>query len=65
MRSLAGQADQAALAPEIAAHLATLEGPVLLVDDLTDAGWTLTVASALLRDAGASAVLLLVLASRT
>ena len=40
-------------------------GPVLLVDDLTDTGWTLTVAAALLRDAGAPAVLPLALASRT
>ena len=37
-------------------------GPVLLVDDRTDTGWTLTEAAALLRRAGASAVLPLVLA---
>ena len=29
-----------------------LAGPVLLVDDIVDSGWTLTVAGALLRDAG-------------
>jgi ATP-dependent DNA helicase RecQ len=35
---------------------------VLLVDDLVDTGWTLTVAAKLLREAGAPAVLPLVLA---
>lgn len=33
------------------------EGPVLLVDDLTDTGWTLTMATRVVRQAGASAVL--------
>ena len=33
------------------------DGPVLLVDDVVDSGWTLTVAARLLRRAGASAVL--------
>ena len=37
-------------------------GPVLLVDDRTDSGWTLTEGARLLRQAGASAVLPLVLA---
>jgi ATP-dependent DNA helicase RecQ len=32
-------------------------GPVLLVDDLVDSGWTMTVAARLLRRAGATAVL--------
>jgi ATP-dependent DNA helicase RecQ len=32
-------------------------GPVLLVDDVARSRWTLTVAAALLRSAGASAVL--------
>ena len=36
--------------------------PVLLVDDHCDSGWTLTVATRLLREAGATAVLPLVLA---
>ncbi|GAA3230568.1 RecQ family ATP-dependent DNA helicase [Actinocorallia longicatena] len=39
------------------------QGPVLLVDDLTDTGWTLTVAARLLREAGATAVLPLTLAT--
>jgi ATP-dependent DNA helicase RecQ len=37
-------------------------GPVLLVDDRIDTGWTMTVAARLLREAGAPAVLPLVLA---
>jgi ATP-dependent DNA helicase RecQ len=41
------------------------DGPVLLVDDQIDSGWTMTVAAALLRDAGASGVLPLVLATTT
>ncbi len=38
------------------------DGPVLLVDDRTDSGWTLTEAARVLRRAGAGAVLPLVLA---
>ena len=37
-------------------------GPVLLIDDQIDSGWTMTLAAKLLRDAGAPAVLPLVLA---
>jgi len=37
-------------------------GPVLLVDDRVETGWTMTVAARLLRDAGAPAVLPLALA---
>ncbi|ASU83142.1 recombinase RecQ [Nocardiopsis gilva YIM 90087] len=48
----------------VAAALATLDGPVLLIDDYTDTGWTLTLASRLLREAGADAVLPLTLATR-
>jgi ATP-dependent DNA helicase RecQ len=44
-------------------QLAGLGGPVLLIDDLLDSGWTMTVASMLLRQAGATAVLPLTLAS--
>jgi ATP-dependent DNA helicase RecQ len=42
--------------------LADLGGPVLLVDDRVETGWTVTVATKLLREAGASAVLPLALA---
>ena len=42
--------------------LSGLDGPVLMVDDRIDTGWTMTVAARLLREAGAPAVLPLVLA---
>ena len=38
-------------------------GPVLLVDDVSDSGWTLAVASAILRQAGAGPVFPVVLAA--
>jgi ATP-dependent DNA helicase RecQ len=44
---------------------ASTGGPVLLIDDQIDTGWTMTVAAALLRDAGAPAVLPLALATTT
>src|SRR5439155_9483876 len=43
--------------PNLAARLSTVDGPVLLVDDRVDTGWTITLAAKLLRDAGAPAVL--------
>jgi ATP-dependent DNA helicase RecQ len=46
----------------LAAALAWLAGPVLLIDDRIETGWTITVAAKLLREAGAPAVLPLVLA---
>ncbi|GGV04494.1 ATP-dependent DNA helicase RecQ [Streptomyces litmocidini] len=48
--------------PELAGRLAGAGGPVLLVDDLSDTGWTLAVAARLLRRAGAEGVFPLVLA---
>ncbi|MBF6045384.1 RecQ family ATP-dependent DNA helicase [Streptomyces sp. NRRL B-1677] len=48
--------------PELASALASAGGPVLLVDDFTDTGWTLAVAARLLRRAGAPEVFPLVLA---
>ncbi|MBB4895769.1 ATP-dependent DNA helicase RecQ [Streptomyces olivoverticillatus] len=49
--------------PALAEALAAQEsGPVLLVDDLTDTGWTLAVAARLLRRSGAKEVFPLVLA---
>ena len=42
-----------------------LAGPVLLIDDQIDTGWTMTVAAMRLRDAGAPAVLPLALAVAT
>ena len=46
----------------LAAALAALDGPVLLIDDRIETGWTITLAAKLLREAGAPAVLPLVLA---
>ncbi len=43
--------------PDLAAQLSTVDGPVLLVDDRVDTGWTMTLAAKLLRDAGAPTVL--------
>jgi ATP-dependent DNA helicase RecQ len=48
--------------PDLADGLARRSGPILLVDDLLNTGWTMTVAARLLRQAGADEVLPLVLA---
>ncbi|SDT71646.1 RecQ family ATP-dependent DNA helicase [Actinoplanes derwentensis] len=48
--------------PAMAAELPDLSGPVLLVDDLVDSGWTMTLAGRALRRAGAPGVLPLALA---
>ena len=50
--------------PDLAEALASTNGPVLLVDDLADSRWTITVAGRLLRRAGASGVLPFALALR-
>jgi ATP-dependent DNA helicase RecQ len=47
------------------AALAEVDGPVLLVDDRVDTGWTMTVAAKLLREAGAPTVLPFALAVTT
>jgi ATP-dependent DNA helicase RecQ len=47
---------------ELADALAQTAGPVLLVDDFTETGWSLAVAARLLRRAGAEGVLPLALA---
>ncbi|WP_030618704.1 RecQ family ATP-dependent DNA helicase [Streptomyces sclerotialus] len=51
-----------AVPPQLAEALRAAGGPVLLVDDSTETGWTLAVAARLLRRAGAGGVLPLVLA---
>ncbi|GAU69599.1 putative ATP-dependent DNA helicase [Streptomyces sp. NBRC 110611] len=51
------------LSEELAAALKGSPGPVLLVDDYTDSGWSLAVAARLLRQAGSGQVLPLVLAA--
>ncbi|MGW4104712.1 RecQ family ATP-dependent DNA helicase [Streptomyces okerensis] len=48
--------------PDLAAALERAQGPVLLVDDYTETGWTLAVTARLLRRNGAQGVLPLVLA---
>ncbi|OIJ87977.1 RecQ family ATP-dependent DNA helicase [Streptomyces colonosanans] len=48
--------------PSLASALRESSGPVLLVDDLMETGWTMAVAARLLRRAGAEGVLPLVLA---
>ena len=50
------------LDPRLRERLAECPGSVLLVDDLVDSGWTMTVTACLLRKAGAPAVLPLALA---
>ncbi|RSS40898.1 RecQ family ATP-dependent DNA helicase [Streptomyces sp. WAC08241] len=55
--------DAFAVSGELSGALAAASGPVLLVDDFTDSGWTLAVAARLLRRAGAAQVLPLVLAA--
>ncbi len=54
---LAGVWGRFEVAPELAAALAESTGPVLLVDDVVDSRWTMTVASRELRLNGADAVL--------
>ncbi|MDQ0716676.1 ATP-dependent DNA helicase RecQ [Streptomyces luteogriseus] len=51
-----------AVPPALASALAEAQGPVLLVDDYTETGWTLAVAARMLRRSGAQGVLPLVLA---
>ncbi|EYT53079.1 hypothetical protein H490_0111770 [Leucobacter sp. UCD-THU] len=52
-----------AVGPQLAETLAQAPGPILLVDDLVDSRWTVTVAARALRAAGAPAVLPFALAS--
>ncbi|MCW3157836.1 RecQ family ATP-dependent DNA helicase [Micropruina sonneratiae] len=49
--------DRFGVPESMASRLGELTGPVLLVDDLIDSRWTMTVAARLLRRAGAGAVL--------
>lgn len=51
-----------AVGSDLRSRLDALPGPVLLVDDVADSRWTLTVCAGLLREAGAPAVLPLTLA---
>jgi ATP-dependent DNA helicase RecQ len=61
-RRLAALARSLTVPGPLQAALARTDGPVLLVDDLVDTGWTMTFAAKLLRGSGAQAVLPLALA---
>ena len=61
---LAGVLNAFAVGPSVAASVRDAAGPILLVDDLADSRWTLTVAARALRRAGAGSVLPFVLALR-
>lgn len=54
---LAAVWDRIVVGPDLREQLASVSGPVLLVDDLADSRWTMTVAGRELRRAGATAVL--------
>ena len=50
---------------EVQAVRGNISGPVILVDDVFDSGWTMTLATALLRQAGSGAVFPFALATTT
>src|SRR5699024_6379165 len=58
---LSGVWERLEVGAELSSALSTLDGPVLLVDDVAHSRWTLTVAARALRRAGASEVLPFVL----
>ena len=62
VQRLASVHDAFAVTDGMAEALARLDAPVLLVDDVVNSGWTMTVAARLLRQSGAVAVLPLALA---
>jgi ATP-dependent DNA helicase RecQ len=55
--------DQFRIPDELTTRLSSVDGPVLLMDDWVDTGWTLAIAGRLLRQAGARAVLPFALAT--
>jgi len=61
---LAGVLNAFTVGDDLAALIRDASGPILLVDDLADSRWTLTVAARGLRRAGAESVLPFVLALR-
>jgi ATP-dependent DNA helicase RecQ len=61
---LSNVSDAFAVGDALAGALSSATGPILLVDDLADSRWTLTVAARLLRLRGAAAVLPFALAVR-
>ncbi len=62
-RHVAALWQQFTVPDELGARLSPLDGPVLLMDDHADTGWTITVAGRLLRLAGAPSVLPFTLAT--
>ncbi len=54
---LAGVWERLSVGPELASAVAATDGPLLLLDDLVDSRWTMTVAARALRLAGADDVL--------
>jgi ATP-dependent DNA helicase RecQ len=61
---LASVWDRFAVSEQLRVALAEHPGPVLLIDDLADSKWTLTVAGGAMREAGVDAVLPFALAQR-
>jgi ATP-dependent DNA helicase RecQ len=53
------------IGPDLTTRLSEVDGPVLLVDDQVDTGWTMALAAKLLRTSGARAVLPFALAVTT
>ncbi|GAA4242719.1 RecQ family ATP-dependent DNA helicase [Actinomadura meridiana] len=49
--------------PDLATALRTTPGPILLVDDQIETGWTMTIATRLLKESGAQSILPLTLAT--
>ena len=60
---LAGVWERLVVSPELARVVRQTTGPILLVDDLVDSRWTMTIAARALRQAGAEVVLPFALAS--
>ena len=61
---LAGVWGRLAVGPQMMEQISLLNGPVLLVDDVVDSRWTMTVACVALRQAGAEGVLPFALAQQ-
>ena len=62
---LAGVWDRFGVGAPLAGALREVDGPILLVDDVVDSRWTLTVAAQALRQAGADVVLPFALATQS
>jgi len=62
-RRVAALHDKIAVPPDLLALCREIQGHVLLIDDVVDSGWTMTLAARALRRAGAKSVLPLALAT--